>query len=32
MDMRLYWLCDISIGQKQPHTHWKHGKQNLGEY
>ena len=32
IDMRFYWLCGGSIEQKQLHTHWKSGKQNLVDY
>ena len=31
MDMLFYWLRYRSIEQKK-HTHWKHGKHNLGDY
>ena len=32
MEMKLYWLRDISKEQKQFHTHWKRYEHNLGEY
>ena len=32
MDMKFYWLHDISTEQKKFHTHWKRGNHNLGDY
>ena len=30
--MKLYWLCDRSIEQKQFHIYWKRREKKLGNY